>query len=98
VSLYRTRQPAALPRGETPNVANDANVSQLHVADHDSAQAGKGEHSAGNHLEAWWAQAIDPFDIFLFVLFALMMSGALLLIVPYLRSVEEEGRRANPRC
>jgi hypothetical protein len=49
-------------------------------------------------LRAWWAQAIDPFDIFLFVLFALTMIGALLLIVPYLSSLEEVGRRANPRC
>lgn len=49
-------------------------------------------------LGAWWAGAINPFDAFLFVLFALMAIGALLLLVLYLRSVEEEGgRRANLR-
>jgi hypothetical protein len=49
-------------------------------------------------LGAWWARAIDPFDAFLFVLFALMAIGAFLLIVLYLRSIEEGGgRRANPR-
>lgn len=49
-------------------------------------------------LGAWWARAIDPFDAFLFVLFALMAIGAFLLIVAYLRSIEEGGgQRANPR-
>jgi hypothetical protein len=49
-------------------------------------------------LGAWWAQAINPFDAFLFVLFALMAIGAFLLIVPYLGSIEGgEGRRANLR-
>lgn len=46
-------------------------------------------------LGAWWAQAINPFDAFLFVLFALMAIGAFSLIVAYLRSIEEgEGWRA----
>jgi hypothetical protein len=40
-------------------------------------------------LRAWWAGAIDPFDAFLFVLFALMATGALALLVPYLRGIEE---------
>ncbi len=49
-------------------------------------------------LGAWWAGAIGGFDAFLFVLFALMMAGALLLIFPYMRGIEEgRGRRANPR-
>jgi hypothetical protein len=43
-------------------------------------------------LGVWWAGKIAPFDAFLFVLFALMAVGALLLIVPYLRSVDEGGR------
>jgi hypothetical protein len=38
-------------------------------------------------LGAWWARAIDPFNAFLFVLFALMAIGSLVLLVPYLRSV-----------
>jgi hypothetical protein len=41
-------------------------------------------------LGAWWIGTIDPF---LFILFALMAVGALLLIVPYLRSVDERGGR-----
>ena len=48
-------------------------------------------------LGAWWTGAIDGFDAFLFVLFALMMAGALFLIFPYMRGVEEGGRKANPR-
>jgi len=48
-------------------------------------------------LGAWWAGAIDGFDAFLFVLFALMMAGALFLIFPYMRGVEDGGRKANPR-
>jgi len=47
-------------------------------------------------LGAWWAGTIDGFDAFLFVLFALMMAGALILIFPYMRGVEG-GRKANPR-
>jgi len=39
-------------------------------------------------LGAWLAGAIAPFDAFLFVLFALMAIGALLLTIPYLRGVE----------
>jgi hypothetical protein len=35
-------------------------------------------------LGAWWAGSVDPFQAFLFVLFALMMSGALALLVPYM--------------
>jgi hypothetical protein len=46
-------------------------------------------------LGAWWAGKIAPFDAFLFVLFALMAVGALLLIVPYLRSVDEGGRKTG---
>jgi hypothetical protein len=47
-------------------------------------------------LGAWWVQAINPFDAFLFILFALMAIGAFFSIVAYLRSIEEgEGRRAN---
>lgn len=49
-------------------------------------------------LGAWWAQEINPFDVFLLVLFALMAIGALLLIVVYLHSIEEgEGRRSDLR-
>ena len=46
-------------------------------------------------LGAWWAGKLAPFDAFLFVLFALMAVGALLLIVPYLRSVDEGGRKTG---
>jgi hypothetical protein len=38
-------------------------------------------------LGAWWAQEIDTFDAFLFVIFALMAMGSLALLVPYLRGV-----------
>jgi hypothetical protein len=38
-------------------------------------------------LGAWWAQEIDPFNAFLFILFALMAIGSLALLVPYLRGV-----------
>jgi hypothetical protein len=38
-------------------------------------------------LGAWWAGSVDPFQAFLFVLFALMMFGALALLVPYMRSI-----------
>src|SRR3712207_5855413 len=49
-------------------------------------------------LGAWWARAINAFDAFLFVLFALMAIGALPLLVTYLRSIQEEGgRKANLR-
>lgn len=49
-------------------------------------------------LGAWWARAINPFDAFLFVLFALMAIGALLLLVAYLRGIQQETRRkANLR-
>jgi hypothetical protein len=44
-------------------------------------------------LGTWWAQGIDPFDAFLFVLFVFMAIGSLALLVPYLRSVR--GGRAN---
>lgn len=43
-------------------------------------------------LGAWWAGTVEPFQAFLFVLFALMMAGALVLLVPYTRGVEG-GRR-----
>jgi hypothetical protein len=43
-------------------------------------------------LGAWWARAVDPFQAFLFVLFVLMMAGALDLLVPYLRSIEGGSR------
>ncbi|MCA3748082.1 MAG: hypothetical protein IN808_02960 [Rubrobacter sp.] len=42
-------------------------------------------------LGAWWAWGIDPFDAFLFVLFAIMATGSLVLLVAYLRSTEEGG-------
>ena len=49
-------------------------------------------------LGAWWAGEIAPFDAFLFVLVSLMAIGALLLLVPYLRSVEVvRGQRASLR-
>lgn len=49
-------------------------------------------------LGAWWAGEINPFDAFLFVLFALMAVGALPLLVTYLRSIQEGGgRKANLR-
>jgi hypothetical protein len=38
-------------------------------------------------LGAWWAGSVDPFQAFLFVLFALMMAGALALLVPYMRGM-----------
>ena len=38
-------------------------------------------------LGAWWAQGIDPFNAFLFVLFTLMAIGSVALLVPYLRGV-----------
>ena len=44
-------------------------------------------------LGAWWAGTIDPFDAFLFLLFALMAIGAMALLVPYLRSIEEGGQK-----
>ena len=44
-------------------------------------------------LGAWWARGIDPFNAFLFVLFALMATGSVALLVPYLRSIG--GGRAN---
>jgi hypothetical protein len=44
-------------------------------------------------LGVWWERAIKPFDALLFVLFALMAIGALLLFVPYLRSVDEQAER-----
>lgn len=46
-------------------------------------------------LGAWWARAVDPFDAFLFVLFALMVIGSLILLVPYLRGVEGGGTRST---
>lgn len=46
-------------------------------------------------LGAWWAGRIDGFNAFLFVLFAIMAAGALALLIPYLRSVEEGGRRGT---
>jgi hypothetical protein len=49
-------------------------------------------------LGAWWARAINPFDAFLFVLFALMAIGAFPLLVTYLRCIQEGGaRKANVR-
>jgi hypothetical protein len=44
-------------------------------------------------LGAWWARGIDPFNAFLFVLFALMATGSVALLVPYLRSIG--GGRVN---
>jgi hypothetical protein len=38
-------------------------------------------------LGIWWADVVDPFQAFLFLLFALMMAGALALLVPYMRSI-----------
>jgi hypothetical protein len=38
-------------------------------------------------LGARWARAVDPFNAFLFGLFALMAIGSLVLLVPYLRGV-----------
>src|SRR5215212_759123 len=38
-------------------------------------------------LGTWWARGIDPFNAFLFVLFALMATGSVALLVPYLRSI-----------
>lgn len=38
-------------------------------------------------LGTWWARAIDPFNAFLFVLFALMAMGSVALLVPYMRSI-----------
>jgi hypothetical protein len=38
-------------------------------------------------LGAWWAGSVDPFQAFLFVLFVLMMAGALALLVPYMHSI-----------
>jgi hypothetical protein len=46
-------------------------------------------------LGAWWARALDPFEAFLFTLFALMMVGALLLLVPYLRSIRRVGNSGS---
>jgi hypothetical protein len=41
---------------------------------------------------------IAPFDALLFVVFALMAVAAMLLLIPYLRSIGERGgRRANLR-
>jgi hypothetical protein len=49
-------------------------------------------------LGAWLAGKISSFDAFLFVIFALMATGALLLIFPYLRSMQGAGgRRASLR-
>jgi len=50
--------------------------------------------AATTALGAWWARAIDPFDAFLF---ALMATGGLVLLVPYLRSVEEGELKVNLR-
>jgi hypothetical protein len=36
---------------------------------------------------------IAPFDAFLFVMFALMAIAAMLLLIPYLRSIGERGGR-----
>ena len=38
-------------------------------------------------LGIWWADVLDPFQAFLFLLFALMMAGALALLIPYMRSI-----------
>ena len=48
-------------------------------------------------LGALWAGRIGGFNTFLFVVFSLMAVGALLLIFPYLRSIEGEGSRAPLR-
>jgi len=45
-------------------------------------------------LGAWRAGSVDPFQAFLFVLFALMMVGAMALLVPYVRSITA-GRRTK---
>jgi hypothetical protein len=52
-------------------------------------------------LGAWWALRIDPFNAFLFNLFALMAIGSVALLVPYLRSIgggraSLTGNRATP--
>ena len=45
------------------------------------------------------AGSVDPFQAFLFVLFALMMAGALALLVPYMHSIMAgkgtKGQRAD---
>lgn len=49
-------------------------------------------------LGAWLSGAIAPFNaFFLLCLFGLMAAGALLLLVPYLRSIETGGRRTDLR-
>jgi hypothetical protein len=44
-------------------------------------------------LGAGWAQALDLFNAFLFILFTLMVTGSVALLVPYLRSIR--GGRAS---
>ena len=46
-------------------------------------------------LGALWAGTIDPFQVFLSVLFVLMMAGGLALLVPYLRGIDEAGKKTN---
>ena len=46
----------------------------------------------------WWARAINPFDAFLFILFALMAAAALPLLVAYLRGIQQGAwRKADVR-
>ena len=45
-------------------------------------------------LGAMWAGRIGGFDAFLFVVFALMVIGALLLIVPFMGSIGKSGESA----
>ena len=46
-------------------------------------------------LGALWARQIAGFDVFLFVVFALMAAGALPLLVIYLRSMQGSGGRKD---
>jgi hypothetical protein len=39
---------------------------------------------------------IAPFDAFLFVMFALMAIAAMLLLIPYLRSIDERREMGQP--
>ena len=54
--------------------------------------------AATTALGAGWVRGVDPFQAFLFILFAVMVIGALGLLVLYLRGVREGGRNANGSC
>jgi hypothetical protein len=49
-------------------------------------------------LVTLWADRIGGFGAFLFVVFALMAIGALLLIVPYMGSIGKNGEPASARA